>query len=83
MRNILLAVMLFITPLCATAQETVVVKVDDRQYQWQIKVTDCNINPDEPVNILRKSSLPNEKIVVRQKGKTFRCQVKEIKVLVG
>ena len=77
-----LASLLLLLPALAFGQELMTVKVIDDNHRWSIQVENCNINPNEEVKVIKRS-WPAEKILLRQGGRVFRCDVKRIEVLIS
>lgn len=80
MKYFTLLIMLLLPTLAMADERTIYVA--ENNYNWSFKVENCPIDPNKKATILRKPSLPKDKVVVRQAGKTFRCDIKEIKIII-
>ena len=84
MKNLILALLVSITPLYALANETQqVVHIQDKNKTWDITVVNCDIDPEKEVVVVKRGPFPNERITIKQDGKVQRCEVIRINVLIA
>jgi len=72
---------MLLLPTLAMAEERTIL-VADNNYHWSFKVENCPIDPNKRTTVIKKPSLPKDKVVIRQDGKTYRCEIKEITIVV-
>ena len=82
MKSFTLLTMLLSTVAIAE-EKAATIQVADNNYQWSIIVDNCPIDKSKKAIILSRPTLPKDKVLVRQGKKTFRCDVKEINIVVA